>query len=305
MQGTNHRKHAANTDDVILETALRAPRYARGKVRDMYDLGDRLLIVTTDRISAFDVVLPMGIPAKGRVLNQLSAFWFRRMGRLVPNHLISADVSEYPAALQNDREMLAGRSMVVHKAERIDAECVVRGYLAGSGWRDYAATGEVCGHKLPPDMVESQELPEPLFTPATKAETGHDVNISRAELAAQIGAELAAKLEAVSIAIYNFGRAEAQKAGLIVADTKFEFGLYEGELMLIDEAFTPDSSRYWDIDVYAPGRPQPSYDKEFVRAWLRESGWNMEPPAPPLPDDIVQKTSAKYQEALRRITAIA
>ena len=291
-------------DGVILETALPVPRFARGKVRDMYDLGDQLLIVTTDRISAFDVVLPMGIPEKGRVLNQLSALWFRRMGRLIPNHLITTDVSAFPAALQGEREILAGRSMLVHKAERIDAECVVRGYLAGSAWRDYVRTGEVCGHKLPPGMVESQEFSEPIFTPATKAETGHDENISRTELASRIGTELAAQVEAASIAIYNYGRAEAQKAGLIVADTKFEFGLYEGELMLIDEAFTPDSSRYWDIDIYEPGRPQPSYDKEFVRDWLRQSGWNMEPPAPTLPNDIIQKTSAKYQEALRRITAI-
>ena len=290
--------------DVILETALAIPLFARGKVRDMYDLGDRLLIVTTDRISAFDVVLPLGIPEKGRVLNQLSAFWFQRMGHLIPNHLITTDVAAYPAALQADREMLAGRSMLVKKAERIDAECVVRGYLAGTGWRDFVRTGEVCGHKLPPGMVESQEFSEPIFTPATKAETGHDENISRAELASRIGTELAAKLEAASIAIYNFGRAEARKAGLIVADTKFEFGLCEGELMLIDEAFTPDSSRYWDTDIYEPGHPQPSYDKEFVREWLRQSGWNMEPPAPTLPDDIIQKTSAKYQEALRRITAI-
>ena len=270
----------------------------------MYDLGDRLLIVTTDRISAFDVVLPMGIPEKGRVLNQLSAFWFQRMGHIIPNHLITTDVAAYPAALQADREMLAGRSMLVKKAERIDAECVVRGYLAGTGWRDYVRTGEVCGHKLPPGMVESQEFSEPIFTPATKAETGHDENISRTELASRIGTDLAARLEEASIAIYNFGRAEAQKAGLIVADTKFEFGLCEGELMLIDEAFTPDSSRYWDTDIYEPGHPQPSYDKEFVREWLRQSGWNMEPPAPMLPDDIIQKTSAKYQEALRRITAI-
>ena len=291
-------------DDVILETALPVPLFARGKVRDMYDLGDRLLIVTTDRISAFDVVLPLGIPEKGRVLNQLSAFWFQRMGHLIPNHLITTDVADYPAALQADGEMLAGRSMLVKKAERIDAECVVRGYLAGTGWRDYVRTGEVCGHKLPPGMVESQEFSEPIFTPATKAETGHDENISRTELASRIGTDLAARLEEASIAIYNFGRAEARKAGLIVADTKFEFGLCEGELILIDEAFTPDSSRYWDTDIYEPGHPQPSYDKEFVREWLRQSGWNMEPPAPTLPDDIIQKTSAKYQEALRRISAI-
>ena len=291
-------------DDVILETALPVPQFARGKVRDMYDLGEHLLIVTTDRISAFDVVLPMGIPEKGRVLNQLSAFWFRRMGHLVPNHLITTDVAAYPAKLQADREMLAGRSMLVHKAERIEAECVVRGYLAGSGWRDYVRTGEVCGHTLPAGLQESVELPEPIFTPATKADTGHDENISRAELASRIGSELAARLEAASLEIYNFGRAEALKSGLIVADTKFEFGLYEGELMLIDEAFTPDSSRYWDTDIYAPGQPQPSYDKEFVREWLRQSGWNMEPPGPVLPDDIIQKTSDKYQEALRRITAI-
>ena len=291
-------------DDVILETALPVPLFARGKVRDMYDLGDRLLIVTTDRISAFDVVLPLGIPAKGRVLNQLSAFWFQHMGHIIPNHLISTDVADYPVALQADGEMLAGRSMLVRKAERIDAECVVRGYLAGTGWRDYVRTGEVCGHKLPPGMVESQEFSEPIFTPATKAETGHDENISRTELASRIGTDLAARLEEASIAIYNFGRAEARKAGLIVADTKFEFGLCEGELILIDEAFTPDSSRYWDTDIYEPGHPQPSYDKEFVREWLRQSGWNMEPPAPMLPDDIILKTSAKYQEALRRISAI-
>ncbi len=291
-------------DDVILETALPVPRYARGKVRDMYDVGEQLLIVTTDRISAFDVVLPMGIPGKGRVLNTLSAFWFRRSRRLMPNHLITTDVADYPAALQPHGEILAGRSMLVRKAERIDAECVVRGYLAGSGWRDYVRTGAVCGHALPPGLLESQELPEPIFTPATKADSGHDENISREELASHIGPELASRLEAASLAIYAFGRAEAQRAGLIVADTKFEFGLYQGELILIDEAFTPDSSRYWDIDIYEPGHPQPSYDKEFVREWLRESGWDMEPPAPMLPDDIIRKTAAKYAEALRRITAI-
>lgn len=291
-------------DDVILETALPVPRFARGKVRDMYDLGEHLLIVTTDRISAFDVVFPMGIPEKGRVLNQLSAFWFQRMGHIIPNHLITTDVTAYPAELQADREMLAGRSMLAHKAERIEAECVVRGYLAGSGWRDYVRAGEVCGHTLPPGLPESVELLEPIFTPATKADTGHDENISREELASRIGTELAAQLEAASLEIYNYGRVEALKAGLIVADAKFEFGFYDGNLMLIDEAFTPDSSRYWDTDIYEPGRPQPSYDKEFVREWLRRSGWNMEPPAPMLPDDIIQKTSAKYQEALRRITAI-
>lgn len=291
--------------DVILKTALPAPRYARGKVRDIYDLGEHLLIVTTDRISAFDVVFPMGIPEKGRVLNQLSAFWFQRMRHIIPNHLITTDVAAFPAELQGDSEMLEGRSMLVHKAERIDAECVVRGYLAGSGWRDYARTGEVCGHTLPPGLQESVELPEPIFTPATKADSGHDENISRKELASRIGTELAAQLESASIEIYNFGRAEALKAGLIVADTKFEFGHYEGELMLIDEAFTPDSSRYWDTDTYEPGHPQPSYDKEFVREWLLQSGWNMEPPAPMLPDDIIQKTSAKYQEALRRVTALS
>ena len=291
-------------DDVVLESALPVPLYARGKVRDMYDLGEHLLIVTTDRLSAFDVVFPMGIPEKGRVLNQLSAFWFRRMGHILPNHFVTTDVAAYPAELQADREMLAGRSMLVHKAERIDAECVVRGYLAGSGWRDYVRTGEVCGHKLPPGLLESVELPEPIFTPATKADSGHDINISREDLASRIGTELAAQLESTSIEIYNFGRAEALKAGLIVADTKFEFGHFEGELMLIDEAFTPDSSRYWDTDIYEPGHPQPSYDKEFVREWLRESGWDMEPPAPMLPDEIIQKTSAKYQAALRRITAI-
>ena len=291
--------------DVVLETALPVPQFARGKVRDIYDLGEHLLIVTTDRLSAFDVVFPMGIPEKGRVLNQLSAFWFRRMGHIIPNHLITTDVAAYPAELQGDSELLAGRSMLVHKAERIDAECVVRGYLAGSGWRDYVSTGEVCGHTLPPGLQESVELPEPIFTPATKADSGHDENISREELASRIGTELAAQLESASIEIYKFGRAEALKAGLIVADTKFEFGFYEGELMLIDEAFTPDSSRYWDTDTYEPGHPQPSYDKEFVREWLLQSGWNMEPPAPMLPDDIIQKTSAKYQEALRRVTALS
>lgn len=291
-------------DDVVLSTSLAVPKYARGKVRDMYDLGEELLIVTTDRISAFDVVFPMGIPAKGRVLNQLSAFWFQHTQHLLPNHLLSTDLAAYPAELQSERELLAGRSMLVKKAERVEAECVVRGYLAGSGWRDYVRTGEVCGHKLPPGLQESAELPEPIFTPATKADSGHDENISRAELASRIGTDLAARVERESIALYNFARAEARKAGLIVADTKFEFGFREGELILIDEAFTPDSSRYWDVDSYEPGHPQPSYDKEFVREWLLRSGWNMEPPAPVLPDAIIQKTSAKYQEALHRITAI-
>jgi phosphoribosylaminoimidazole-succinocarboxamide synthase len=289
---------------VILETRLPLPLFARGKVRDMYDLGDRLLIITTDRISAFDVVLPVGIPGKGQVLNQMSAYWFRRTAHIVPNHLITTTLAEYPPALQAHREVLEGRSMVVKKARRLDVECVVRGYLAGSGWVDYQRTGEVCGHKLPPGLVESQELPEPLFTPATKAASGHDQNISRAELARLVGKEVAARLETLSLAVYRFARAEAKKAGLIIADTKMEFGWLGEELILIDELLTPDSSRYWEAALYQPGGPQPSYDKQFVRDYLLQIGWNKEPPAPMLPANVVQKTSEKYYEALRRITAL-
>jgi phosphoribosylaminoimidazole-succinocarboxamide synthase len=289
--------------DAVLQIDLPGlPLFRRGKVREVYDLGDRLLFVTSDRISAFDVVLPSGIPDKGTVLTQLSAFWFARTGHIVPNHFITADVAQFPPELRAHADKLRGRAMLVQKAERIDFECVVRGYLAGSAWAEYQRDGTVCGAPLPPGLRESDELPQPIFTPATKAETGHDVNISVDELAAAVGADLARRLAETSIALYSFARAFARERGIIIADTKFEFGFRDGQLILIDEVLTPDSSRFWDAATYEPGRPQPSFDKQYVRDWLTASGWNREPPAPELPPDVVARTAEKYREAYRRIT---
>jgi phosphoribosylaminoimidazole-succinocarboxamide synthase len=275
----------------------------QGKVRDMYDLGDTLLIVATDRISAFDYVLGSGIPDKGRVLTQLSAFWFARTRHLVPNHVIETDVARFPASVQAQAEMLAGRSMLVRKAEPIPVECVARGYLSGSGWKDYVATGEVCGIALPPGLRESDRLPEPIFTPATKATSGHDENISAAAAGDRIGADLVETLRRLTLELYAFGHAHADRCGIILADTKFEFGRTpEGEVILIDEVMTPDSSRYWPKDQYAPGRPQPSFDKQFVRDYLERIGWNKKPPVPTLPDEVVARTRDKYLEAFRRLS---
>jgi phosphoribosylaminoimidazole-succinocarboxamide synthase len=287
----------------LSESVLDLPLIARGKVRDIYDLGDKLLIVATDRISAFDVVLPTGIPDKGAVLTQISAFWFELTGDIVPNHFIrlvdSSRVQDVPVELP--REMI-GRAMVVRKAERIDVECIVRGYITGTGWSDYQKTGEVSGIKLPPDLKESQELFEPIFTPTTKADEGHDLPITYqqvAEIAGERGAN-AAKLR--SLAVYRFGRDYARDRGIIIADTKFEFGWLDDEVILIDEALTPDSSRFWPADEYESGKPQPSFDKQYVRDYLTEIGWNREPPAPELPQEVAEKTAAKYREAFVRLT---
>jgi phosphoribosylaminoimidazole-succinocarboxamide synthase len=286
---------------VVWETNLSGARLrSRGKVRDIYDLGDRLLIVATDRISAFDVVLPTPIPDKGRVLTQLSLFWFDRLSSLVPNHVISA--TEFPEELAADRPVLAGRAMLVKKTQPLPIECVVRGYLSGSGWKDYQKTGAVCGIRLPEGLRESDKLPEPIFTPATKATTGHDENISFEEAAARIGDELAGRVRDLSLEIYRRASAYALERGIIIADTKFEFGLLHDELIWIDEALTPDSSRFWPADGYVPGRPQPSFDKQYVRDYLEHIGWNKQPPAPELPPDVVNGTRDRYREAFRRLT---
>ena len=289
--------------DVLLEADLPLPLFIRGKVRDTYELGERLLIVATDRISAFDVVLPNGIPDKGLVLNQLSAFWFRETAGQVTNHLIEVveDVSCIAAYLPaRDRfdypAYLAGRSMIVHKVERIAIECVVRGYLAGSGWAEYQKSGSICGIPLPDGLRESQELPEPIFTPTTKAEEGHDLPLSMADVKGQVGDALAEKLRD------SCAREQARARGIIIADTKMEFGLDDGELVLIDELLTPDSSRFWPAAEYQVGRSQPSYDKQPVRDWLVASGWDKTPPAPMLTQEVIDSTTQRYREAYRRLT---
>ena len=275
---------------------------ARGKVRDLYDLGDKLLIVASDRLSAFDVVLPTGIPDKGRVLTQLSLFWFDLLRDVIPNHVLSA--SEFPPEFAAYREELTGRSMVVRKTRPLPVECVVRGYVSGSGWKDYRATGKICGIALPAGLRESDRLPSPIFTPATKAVTGHDENISFEQAAALIGHELAERVREVSIEIYRRAAAYAEPRGILLADTKFEFGLRNNssgvdELIWIDEALTPDSSRFWPASQYKPGGPQPSFDKQFVRDYLERIQWPKTPPGPELPDEVVAATRAKYREAYR------
>jgi len=288
----------------LLDTRLNGTRPDRhGKVRDLFDLGDRLLLVATDRISAFDYVLGSGIPDKGKVLTQLSAFWFEHTAGIVAHHLLSTDMADLPADLQPHREMLQGRSMLVKKTTPLAIECVARGYLSGSGWKEYRATGAVCGVALPPGLRESDRLPAPIFTPATKASTGHDINISEADAGALIGEALVAEVRTLTLALYTAGAAHAESRGIILADTKFEFGVAgDGALILIDEVMTPDSSRYWPIDRYAPGGPQPSFDKQFVRDYLEQIHWNKQPPVPSLPDDVVEKTREKYLEAFRRLT---
>ena len=288
--------------EVVLQTNLALPLFGRGKVRDTYDLGDHLLMVATDRLSAFDAILPNGIPAKGRVLTMLSAFWFGRTGDIVPNHLISIETADLPASLSASAEMLAGRFMLVRKAQRLDFECVVRGYLAGSGWLDYQRTGAVCGVKLPVGMRQADELPEPIFTPATKAETGHDINISLEEMKNSVGEDLGQAIADVSLAIYRAAATYALDRGIIIADTKMEFGLLDDQLILIDELLTPDSSRFWAIGDYAPGGSPPSFDKQYVRDWLERSGWNKQPPAPALPDEVVMGTTNRYREAYEWLT---
>jgi phosphoribosylaminoimidazole-succinocarboxamide synthase len=288
----------------ILTTSLRLPLHSRGKVRDTYRLSDReLLMVSTDRLSAFDVVLPTPIPEKGRVLNQLSLAWFHETSDLVRNHL-SPDQS-IAAELLDAQPDLDQRSMRVVMAQPVMFECVVRGYISGSGWKDYQRTGSIAGEPLPAGLKESDRLPEPIFTPATKALTGHDENISRAELANRAGDELAQTLERLSLSLFRFGVERALERGLILADTKFEFGLLDSEVILIDEVLTPDSSRFWDLEQYQPGGPQPSFDKQYVRDYLERIGWNKQPPAPPLPEEVVAGTSARYLEALRRLNVLS
>ena len=294
--------------------------HRRGKVRDVYEIGDDLLIVATDRISAFDYVLGSGIPDKGKVLTQLSGFWFERMGDLVPHHLISMEDEEFPAAARAHADQLRGRTMLVRRTDPIPIECVARGYLSGSGWKEYQQSGCVCGIELPRGLRESDRLPVPIFTPATKADTGHDINISEGEAGRLIGEDLIAKLKALTLEIYSRGVAHAESKGIIIADTKFEFGLAtaspnssrrsaegakvdEQEIVLIDEVLTPDSSRFWPAASYEPGQGQPSFDKQFVRDYLEDIGWNKQPPVPSLPDEVVRKTREKYVEAYRQITA--
>jgi len=287
---------------VLVQTDL-PNLFHRGKVRDTYDLGDRLLMVATDRISAFDVVLPNGIPDKGRVLTQLSTFWFELTGDIVPNHFLrlidSTEAEDVPFAIPPE---LVGRSMLIRKAKRLDVECVARGYLAGSGWVEYRDSGKVCGIPLPSGLRESDELPEPIFTPATKAESGHDINIPFEEVVEMVGARAASVIRARTLAVYGFARDYARQRGIIIADTKLEFGWLDDELIVIDEVLTPDSSRFWPADGYQPGGAQPSFDKQYVRDWLISIGWNREPPPPVLPDDVVEGTADKYREAFRRLT---
>jgi phosphoribosylaminoimidazole-succinocarboxamide synthase len=279
------------------------PLLARGKVRDLYSVGESLLLIATDRISAFDHVLATGIPGKGKILTQLSLFWFRLLRDVVPNHLITADVAHYPEVLRPYKAQLTGRSMLVKRAQMFPVECVVRGYLSGSGWKDYRATGAVCGIALPKGLRESDKLPEPLFTPASKSLGGeHDENISFDEMITRIGEPASTKLQGLSLEIYNRAAAYAAERGVILADTKFEFGITPDGIVLADEVLTPDSSRYWPADQYAPGGPQPSFDKQFVRDYLEQIQWNKQAPAPALPDDIVAKTQRKYLDAYRLLT---
>lgn len=294
---------SAMPERTVLKTDLPGALMARsGKVRDIYDYGDGLLIVATDRISAFDVIMRNGIPGKGKILTALSLFWFDVLKDLVPNHLISADVKDFPEAVQPFGDILEGRTMWCKKAQVIKVEAVVRGYLAGSGWKSYQETGEVCGHKLPPGLVQSDRLPNPIFTPTSKADVGHDENMTREQVKDLLGAELAERLERTAIDVYLKASELAAQRGFIIADTKFEFGLVDGEMILVDEVLTPDSSRYWDASKYEPGRPQEAFDKQFVRDYLETLDWNKEPPGPELPAEVVAKTREIYLTALRRIT---
>ena len=294
---------ALTKNPVILETDLAGvARHARGKVRDVYSVDNRLLIVATDRISAFDYILKSGIPDKGRVLTQLSLFWFDFLRDVVPNHFLSASVDEYPAPLPQFRDQLEGRSMLVKRAQMIDIECVARGYLSGSGWKEYRELGTVCGIALPAGLRESDKLPEPIFTPATKAQSGHDENVSFAHMVSLIGEALATRLRHLTLDIYHRASRYAETRGIIIADTKFEFGFAGEELLLGDEVLTPDSSRFWPADTYKPGGAQFSFDKQFVRDYLESIQWNKQPPAPALPDEVAEKTSEKYREAYRILT---
>lgn len=290
--------------DTVIKTNLEGFKLlARGKVRDIYDLGDNLLIIATDRISAFDVVLPDPIPFKGKVLNQISCFWFEKIEDIVSHHLLTSDVKDYPKGLQLYRELLEGRSMLVKKANPLPVECVVRGYLSGSGWKEYQEQCAVCGIPLPPSLLESSKLPEPIFTPSTKAARGnHDENIDFDKVTQLIGKELALRIKEISLNVYKKAAEIAEENGIIIADTKFEFGVRDGELLIIDEVLTPDSSRFWPLDQYKPGRPQVSFDKQFVRDYLLSINWDRQSLPPHLPQEIIRKTSEKYLEAYRRLT---
>ncbi len=278
-----------------------ADLHARGKVRDIFEAGRDLLMVATDRISAFDVVLPQDIPGKGQVLTGLSLHWFEQTKGLTENHLITADIGAFPEPFSN-RPDLAGRAMLVKRADVVPIECVARGYLSGSGWKEYTKDGTVCGIQLPPGLSESERLPEPIFTPATKEATGHDVNITIDEMAGRVGRGLSERLKELTLGLYEFAASHLEERGIILADTKFEFGFAEGELILIDEVLTPDSSRFWPADQYRPGGAQPSFDKQYVRDWLDTTGWDHEPPPPDLPREVVEQTAARYREAYERIT---
>jgi phosphoribosylaminoimidazole-succinocarboxamide synthase len=293
----------SQSSEVLLNTDLPGLTLrARGKVRDLYEVGDDLLMVATDRISAFDYILATGIPDKGRVLTQLSLFWYDFFADVVPNHLITADLDRYPETLQSYQAQLEGRSMLVKEARMLPVECVARGYLSGSGWKEYVATGKVCGISLPSGLRESDKLPEPLFTPATKAESGHDENISFEHVAGMIGQSAAEKARDLTLELYTRAANYAADRGIIIADTKFEFGYFDDKLVLADEALTPDSSRFWPAESYKPGGAQLSYDKQFVRDYLESIQWNKQPPAPALPDEVAQRTSEKYREAYRVLT---
>ena len=289
---------------IVVETNFSDLRlFKRGKVRDVYEVDDKLLIVATDRISAFDVIMADPIPGKGRILTQISAYWFHAMEDIVPHHLISTRVEDYPPACLTYKEMLEGRSMLVERTEPLAVECVVRGYLAGSGWNEYQRSGEVCGIKLPEGLVESARLPQPIFTPATKEEVGsHDINITFEDMKGRVGQGLAQRLREATLAIYGRACRIAEAKGIIIADTKLEFGMRGGELILIDELLTPDSSRFWPASSYCPGGPQQSFDKQFLRDYLLTLTWDKNPPPPPLPKEIVEKTRQRYEEALRRLT---
>jgi len=289
--------------EVLISTDFKDLKlYKRGKVRDVYDLGDKLLIISTDRISCFDVVLPCGIPYKGEVLNRLSCFWFEFIKDIIPNHLITSDINQYPTELKKYRDTLLGRSMLVLKTKPLAVECVVRGYLSGSGWKEYNEKQTVCAIQLPPGLLESDKLPEVLFTPSTKADIGHDINVSQKYADELVGSDIALKLKNISIAIYKKASAYALSKGIIIADTKFEFGLYNDGVILIDEALTPDSSRFWPKNKYKPGESQPSFDKQFVRDYLESLNWDKTPPAPNLPPEIIEKTSEKYLQVYRKLT---
>ncbi len=289
--------------DIILKTEFSDLKlFRRGKVRDVYDLGDKLLIVSTDRISCFDVILPCAIPYKGKVLTSISDFWFNFIKDVIAHHLITADVEKYPAELKKYRDDLAGRSMLVLKTKPLPVECVVRGYLSGSGWKEYKQKQSICSIKLPPGLKESDKLEEPIFTPSTKADVGHDQNVNQEYIEGLIGRDMAEKLKNISIEIYKRARDYALQKEIIIADTKFEFGIYNNQVIIIDEALTPDSSRFWPLESYRPGQPQPSFDKQFVRDYLETLDWDKTPPAPSLPMEIIARTTEKYLDAYRKLT---